>query len=233
MRKLIIPIAMLLCVQLALAAPLHGTIYNTDLNIAGDVLVEVDGQKYLSKDGQYTFDVTEGMHTITATKGLLTVVEDVSVKGDTVFDIFLLGDFSEEDELWHDTDEEYFPKEEEPVSERKWAYWVAGIVFLFTLFRIYRARKKYGPLKVFRKRVKAESMKSVEEHKKDLEQEPGHIEKALEIMRKHDGRISQKQLRKEMLYLSEAKVSLIVTELEHIGKVEKVKKGRGNVILLK
>ena len=42
-----------------------------------------------------------------------------------------------------------------------------------------------------------------------------------------------KELRKEMLYLSEAKVSLIVTELEHKGLVEKIKKGRGNVLILK
>jgi uncharacterized membrane protein len=36
-----------------------------------------------------------------------------------------------------------------------------------------------------------------------------------------------------MLPLSEAKISLIVTELEHTNKVVKVKKGRGNVILVK
>src|SRR3989344_2647515 len=51
--------------------------------------------------------------------------------------------------------------------------------------------------------------------------------------KKHDGRINQKELRKEMLYLSEAKVSLIVTELEHKGMIEKIKKGRGNVLILK
>ena len=36
-----------------------------------------------------------------------------------------------------------------------------------------------------------------------------------------------------MLDLSEAKISLILTELEHKGQIEKVKKGRGNVIILK
>jgi len=40
-------------------------------------------------------------------------------------------------------------------------------------------------------------------------------------------------LRKEMLYLSEAKISLILTELEHKGKIEKIKKGRGNVIVVR
>ena len=36
-----------------------------------------------------------------------------------------------------------------------------------------------------------------------------------------------------MMDLSESKISLILTELEHKGKIEKVKRGRGNVILLK
>ena len=85
----------------------------------------------------------------------------------------------------------------------------------------------------FRKKIKEESKKTIYQHKAELAQEPDSADKALEIIKKHDGRISQKKLRKEMLYLSEAKVSLILTELEHKGLIEKVKKGRGNVILLK
>ena len=60
-----------------------------------------------------------------------------------------------------------------------------------------------------------------------------NTEKVLEIMANNDGRISQKELRKELLPLSEAKVSLIITELEHLGKIEKIKKGRGNVLILR
>ncbi len=70
---------------------------------------------------------------------------------------------------------------------------------------------------------------------KELEQneQPGYLKRAIDIIKKNDGRITQKQLRKEMMDLSESKVSLILTELEHKGKIEKVKRGRGNVILLK
>ena len=97
--------------------------------------------------------------------------------------------------------------------------------------RIIYARKKYGSLWAFRKRIKQESHKTLEQHKEELAKEPGYLDQALEIIKKHDGRITQKELRQEMMYLSEAKVSLIVTELEHKGKVEKIKKGRGNVII--
>jgi len=74
---------------------------------------------------------------------------------------------------------------------------------------------------------KEEALASIEQ------EEPGYIDRAIKIIKDNDGRITQKQLRKEMMDLSESKVSLILTELEHKGKVEKVKRGRGNVILLK
>ena len=65
------------------------------------------------------------------------------------------------------------------------------------------------------------------------DEEPDYLNQTLEIIKKNEGRITQKKLRKEMMHLSEGKVSLILTELEHKGQIEKVKKGRGNVILLK
>ena len=54
----------------------------------------------------------------------------------------------------------------------------------------------------------------------------------LAIIKRHGGRATQKELRRE-LPLSEAKISLLLTELEHRKKIEKIKKGRGNVVVLK
>ncbi len=45
-------------------------------------------------------------------------------------------------------------------------------------------------------------------------------------------RIRQKDLRKKFPY-SEAKISLILSELQEEGKIRKIKKGRGNIVLLK
>ena len=58
------------------------------------------------------------------------------------------------------------------------------------------------------------------------------LNRVIEIIKKEGGRIHQKELRKR-LGLSEAKISLMVTELENKNKVERIKKGRGNVIVLK
>ncbi|MDP2750920.1 MAG: winged helix-turn-helix transcriptional regulator [Nanoarchaeota archaeon] len=83
---------------------------------------------------------------------------------------------------------------------------------------------------------KAEETKEEEEITKE-EQEAKHeirvtdLEKILEILKKNDGRATQKEIRKE-IPLSEAKISLMITDLEAKGKIRKIKKGRGNIIIL-
>jgi uncharacterized membrane protein len=51
----------------------------------------------------------------------------------------------------------------------------------------------------------------------------------LAFIRSHK-RVTQKEIRKSFP-MSEAKISLIITDLESQGKVRKIKKGRGNVII--
>ena len=102
---------------------------------------------------------------------------------------------------------------DETTSPKLWQYIIIAIIILSLLIRILYMRKKYGSLRLFRKRIQTEAKKTEAQHKQDLEKEPTYIEKALTIIKQHDGRITQKELRKEMLYLSEAKVSLIITEL--------------------
>lgn len=229
---------LLLIIPFTTAAALKGTIYDENLEITKDVLVEINTlpqQKYLAKTGSYSFDLPPGKYLLTAKNNQYIVTEEVEIisdQGEYLLDMFLLPDFTEEDELWNETQEELsLETEENPIPV--WSWIVAGILFAILLARIIYARRKYGSLWLFRKRIKEESKKTLEQHKEELAQEPGYLENALEIIQKHDGRITQKELRKEMMYLSEAKVSLIVTELEHKGKVEKIKKGRGNVIILK
>ncbi len=61
---------------------------------------------------------------------------------------------------------------------------------------------------------------------------PSDLKEVLLVIRDGGGRITQKELRARLKY-SEAKVSLMITDLEDRGMVKKVKKGRGNVIILK
>jgi|SRR3989338_5658299 len=214
-------------------ATLTGTIYNQNLQPEADVLLEVNTQpiqKFLAKEGKYSFVLPPGKYTLTAEKGEVLITEPITVigEGTFVFDLFLLPDLTEEAELLNETQDNLIVDIEDP--PRTWAYVVAGIITLILLWRVVRARKKYGPLpSIWRWGKKPAS----EKKKEAVPAEISTIEDALDILKKHDGRMNQKDLRKEMMHLSEAKVSLIVTELEHLGKVEKIKKGRGNVLILK
>lgn len=53
--------------------------------------------------------------------------------------------------------------------------------------------------------------------------------KILEIIKSHEGRILQSELR-DILKFSESKMSLVLTELEVLEKIKRIKKGRGNII---
>ncbi|MEW5896285.1 MAG: hypothetical protein AB1668_01205 [Nanoarchaeota archaeon] len=238
----------------ASATILKGNIYDSKLELESNVLVGVNTtpqQKYLSKDGTYLFELPPGRYVLTAESSEYQVKEEINVvseQGAFIYDLFLLPDFAEEDELWEETEREesVLPQGvflgtfsaisgfySELSTREKLSYLIAGLIFIYAIYRIIAARKKYGPLNLFRKRMKEEQGKSIEQHREEILKEPGYLDKALEIIRKHEGRITQKELRREMLYLSEAKISLILTELEHKGWIEKIKKGRGNVIILK
>lgn len=90
---------------------------------------------------------------------------------------------------------------------------LAIIVSLGVIFGIYAIKKKYLKRKV--EKILPEDLKAV-----------------VDVIKAKGGRITQKELRK-ILGFSEAKMSLIIADLERRGIVEKVKKGRGNLIFLK
>ena len=55
--------------------------------------------------------------------------------------------------------------------------------------------------------------------------------KVLDIIKQNEGRITQLNLRKKIDYFGEAKISLILAELEEYGFIKKIKKGRGNILI--
>jgi len=237
MRKNILYIlVMLLLVSSVFGATLHGEIYDLELEKLEDVLVEINTvpkQQYLAKTGEYSFEVPAGEYVLKARKGELAAVEKITVvdEGEFVFDLFLFPSFEEEDEFLSELEGIVVEEEKKGFAKYPvWSYLVALGIFLIAMGRIVLARKKYRP----RKKKVDEKVSEEEETAKETEiEDSGDIEKVLKIIKEHDGRISQKGLRKEMIYLSEAKISLILTELEHKGRIEKIKKGRGNVVILK
>ena len=74
--------------------------------------------------------------------------------------------------------------------------------------------------------VSAESGDPQEDRESSL---PDDLKELLELIRNNGNRITQRELRKKSPY-SESKVSLMLSDLEERGLIEKFKKGRGNII---
>ncbi|MFH0701355.1 MAG: hypothetical protein V2A62_02880 [Candidatus Woesearchaeota archaeon] len=234
MKKFLLwSVLFLICLSLALAATLKGSIYNSNLDLEKNVLVEVNSiplQKMLAIDGTYVFNLPLGKYLLHAYTSNFVSNDEIEIvqEGDYVRDIFLIPSLGEED-----TADEYanltIVSENVLENNTNW-YWIIGIVVLVVLiiavivYFLFKKRKVY---------LKEAEQKSVSELKEELAAEPGYLEETIAIIKKQGGRIHQKELRKEMLHLSESKISLILTELEHKGKIEKIKKGRGNAIILK
>ena len=191
---------------ITLAATIHGKVYDISLNTIKNIIVEIDtkpAQRFVSKAGDYSFEVPKGTYTITAKKTINSAVltnETITVselEGDYVVDLFIVPEF-----------------EEKPERPNYLLYIIIGLIILAALVIIFKRLKK--------------KPKSSEEEKPREE----NLDKILRILKESEGRINQKELRKHFP-LSEAKVSLLIAQLENEGKIEKIKKGRGNILILK
>lgn len=229
---------LLLVADLALAADIHGSIYDLSLNKIGNVVVEIDTapkQFYVSKDGAYSFTVPIGFYAVKAEhyEGRLLVSstsENITVKdgGDYVLDLVLFPIINEEELL---EDEITAPKKGFYVNY----FVIAAIVVLVAAssFYIYNKKRtaKHGGMKGENEEEKEEEKKEEEKiAEPDLHGEE-FLDKVIEIIKEEGGRTTQKEIRKN-IPLSEAKISLIISELEAKGKIRKIKKGRGNIIIL-
>lgn len=202
------------------AATLEGTIYDLELDQAKDIVVEINTephQRLISKDGTYSFNIPVGEYVIEAKKIehstlLSSTKESITIKDENTYnlDLFLYPNLEDETSLLEENDIEITDIFDEGKNiNSTLLVWLIVLILLVILFFIYKPRKK--------------------EKEKGLDED---LQKVLEIIKKQGNRTTQKEIRKS-LGLSEAKVSLMITELESLGKIKRIKKGRGNVIILR
>lgn len=205
MKPLILFLIVLFAIP-ATADVIYGTVYRWDTLEPTEAIVVIRNgveQRMLTVNGSYKFEVEAGNYTIIAKTADLIAVENVSVKGKILFDLILFPEFEVLEEL---------PEMPNKVENEDYSF-IAVIITLAGIFIIYALKKKY--LKPKKEDVLPEDLKAV-----------------VEVIKASGGRITQRELRKKLGF-SEAKMSLIIADLERRGIVEKVKKGRGNVLFLK
>lgn len=220
MKKLFYFFVLIFLSSFVSAAIIHGTIYDLSISKVDNVIVEINTnpqQRYVAVNGTYSFQVPTGRYTITTqylADSSMYAEENITIidGGKYILDLFLYPDI--EENLIDDLDFEIV----DPYEEKNYFWFlfplaVVMIIFLFVL------------LKLNKKLVK-------EEIKEENKLKDEDLSKMLDLLKKNNKRMTQKEIRKHFP-LSEAKISLMIAELESLNKVKKIKKGRGNIIVLK
>lgn len=209
----------LLLASFASAATIQGTVYDFGLNKVQGALVEINttpAQKFVSKNGTYSFEVPLGRYLLEAShvkSGALTE-ERIEIAGDGryVIDLILLPNV-DADLLEEPTELEPIEDAVEDTPATHWLIWLA--VFAALGYIIYRISKA----------PRTEVVKEVKEVVVSQE-----LDRLVHFIEKEGGRTTQKEIRHHFPH-SEAKISLMIDELENKGIIKKVKKGRGNIII--
>lgn len=218
-------------------------------------------QHMISEDGKYQINLSKGTYSLEGVYYRDGSVEmyaqkniTIEQEGDYKIDLVLfppLSDISPEapEDLNFSVDDE---NETEEVSESDGGGGGDGdglnllipFVIVFCLVAAASAfiivkKKRFGPEENGLSKSEPEGEPEIAKAPSELSEKsvgpediPEDLQEALSIIKKEGGRITQKNLRKKMGY-SEAKMSLVIADLERRNIVEKVKKGRGNIIFLK
>jgi len=224
-KSIIFPVMLLLIFSIpnAYAATVQGNIYDMDLNLAKDAIVKVNSipeQTYVAKDGSFSFTLPIGNYVIKASyqsdyrkyisQQNITIKED----GDYISDMILFPDINEE-EMLLDEEIDLSNIYTEEQNNKFWIYIILIVAFSILGVIIYLFLKK-------RKRRRKRNIA--------IEGEDP-TEEVINFIKKNDGRVTQKDIRKQFP-VSEAKISLIISELEEKGLIKKIKRGKGNIIIL-
>ncbi len=219
-------------------------------------------QKMVAEAGTYEFSVQEGSYTIRAkfyqqNKLVQFVQEEIRIdnEGEFRLDLILFPYIGEEEELLEESDNIYDDLEEdskiiedenqEKDIDLRWLGYL-GIGFMIAIMilivyfidkRIVEREKKIldekGDEKASQKTPVTQPVIDDDDDDANLkpEEQDEYKKQVLDILRK-DIRTTQKEIRKQ-LPASEAKISLVISDLESQGMIRKIKKGRSNIIVLK
>ena len=209
------------------AATIYGTVYDLSLKKVSNARVEINTspkQVYVAQNGTYSFNVPDGKYAIKAqliqkNDVLASVQENITISqdGTYVLDLILFPDIEEGiEDPGIDVNGNVIEE-----TENKDGILLIGFVVLLVSGLIagviYYSR--------IRKHEKPKSEEKIPGNEDELDQ-------IIKIIKQEGGRATQKDIRKQ-IPLSEAKISLMIAELEHKGVIDKIKKGRGNIIILK
>ena len=198
MKLLLFFSILIMMVMPVLAGTIHGTVYDLNLDKVA-AIVEVNStpqQRMVAVDGDYSFALEEGSYLLTARLILNNVIEanaeeEVMIIGeqDAVLDLILFPVL--DDDLVDDLGD--IDVDTAGIERPSQSY--VGIILILIAVAILILWYKRQP-----------------------KQEKDDLQKLIDFIKRQGGRTTQKDIRKEFPQ-SEAKISLMITELEHKGKI--------------
>ena len=244
----------------AFGAEIRGGVYELpSLDKLSDVVVEINtvpNQRMVANNGEYFFEgVPKGTYIISAkyyenNELKYTTEEEVVVEGDGIFniDLIMIPNLEGIEDTLEDVDVNVDENVVEDVlsDEPKDGYILLLVVILVVLgvvglIYFKMKNKKHDEEKkdmVEHKKDISETKKEDVEYRKDASETKKDDAKldsfalqAIQLLKKQNNRMTQKELIDKM-GLSDAKISLLVDELVSEGKIKKIKKGRANVLVL-
>lgn len=230
-RKMLLLVALFILLSFqAEAATISGTVYDLSLEPI-DALVSINtvpNQFFVALGGNYKFNVNPGTYVLRAntTEGKAIEVIKIVDDGNYTIDMIIELDIEEPPEFIDETGIEYSDLGLNGVEKSSIYSWIIPLIIgiIIVLLAIVIV------LLLISKNTGKKTENSEKKANYDAEQNITDIElKTIALIREHS-RITQKELRKMMPY-SEAKISLVVAQLESEGKIKKIKKGRGNILV--
>ena len=218
---------LLLSISLVSAATIQGTVYDIGFQPVKNAIIEIStvpAQTIITIDGAYLIELPSGDYNLTAkkiTNGIITdsTEELVSIESDTgsyQIDLVLFPSLNNDppgsEGINFGLKDEYF----KPQTVLPLIIAILSLIIITVIIGIKKRKSQHEKKELL---IKEEPIL------------PTELEKVIQILKNNDKRMHQKHLRKE-LNLSEAKVSLMIADLESQKKIKKIKKGRGNIIIL-
>ena len=238
--KTIICIALMFLVFISpiFGVVIEGNVYTIDFELAKTAIVEIDTypkQQRVITEGYYRFEVPLGSYTINASliEGNALTAEvsepiEVTKEGTFVLDLILFPTIDNALDILKETEELdettiLTELEEENEKTPTSTLLIGGISIAILLLILWNIVKwRWMKKEVERRREEKEVEKQVIREDDDLKNYIDYLKK--------EKRVTQKEMRKHFPD-SEAKISLVLTDLEAKGKIKKIKKGRGNIII--
>ena len=221
--------AMLAFSPLVNAATIQGSVYDIFLEELDKAIITVDTepkQMAVSKDGSYSFEIPPGEYTILATyygeEETYELEEGIKINEGGVYTLDLILTPVLGDDILGDDVNNFgnFSEDNLNLDEEKESSNLGIIITIIALLIIIS----------YLHFAKSHFIKDLDESNLKSETEED-LEKLLKFLKEQGGRSTQKEIRKKFPS-SEAKISLMITELESKKLVKKIKKGRGNIIIL-